>query len=451
MSASATALSAASTHADEAASARAEAPFQAPLSLIANVRWTLGGNTVYAACQWGMLAALAKLGSPEMVGSFSLALAISAPVVMFTGMQLAQIQATDTRRTYRFEEYLFLRGTMGVVAIVTIAGIALAMERATAGAGRGGVALVILLVGVAKVVESISEICYGLFQQRERMDLCSRSLMLRGPLSLAGLCVGLVVSGALGLGLVLLSLTSLAIVLACDLPAARRLEGAPSPRAVPRARDDSAEPATLARLFRLALPMGVVTLLWTLCLVAPRYFIESGLGARELGFFSAMAYAVVAGTLVVHALGRSASPALARRFACGDADGFVALLRKLVGFAAVVGALGVLLAALAGPEALQLLYGPEYAAHAGPFVAIMAAGALGYVAEILVHGLTAARLFRMQLPLFAGALAVTVIGCALLVPRFGVMGAVAATGASFLLCSAGASAILSRAVRGLRA
>ncbi|MCM3875649.1 MAG: lipopolysaccharide biosynthesis protein [Thermoanaerobaculia bacterium] len=424
-----------------------------PLSLGANVRWTLGGNAVYAACQWGMLVAIAKLGSPEMVGGFSLALAISAPVVMFTNLQLAQIQATDTGRCHRFGDYLGLRLAMCPVALAAIVAIAFAADRAPPGGGaRGGAVIVIALVGLAKVVESISDVCYGLFQQRERMDLCTRSLLLRGPLSLLGLYLGLLTVGSLGAGVLALALVWLAVALAYDLPAAKRVLGEPGPPSnisrAPRARIDL---ATMARLFKLAFPMGFVTLLWTLDLTVPRYYIESYLGERELGFFSAMAYTVVSGTLVVHALGRSASPTLARHFALGDRAAFLALLLKLMGWAAAIGGVGVFVVALAGPEVLRILYRPEYAAHAGAFLAIMVAGALGYVTEILVYGLTAARLFKTQLPLFAIALGVITLGCAVLVPRHGLMGAVEATAASFLLCSAGAAAILIRALRGLEA
>ncbi len=46
-----------------------------PLSLRANFSWTFVGNVVYAGSQWGMLVVLAKLGTPEMVGQFSLGLA----------------------------------------------------------------------------------------------------------------------------------------------------------------------------------------------------------------------------------------------------------------------------------------------------------------------------------------------------------------------------------------
>src|SRR5262249_21688837 len=92
--------------------------------------WALAGNVVYAGCQWALLIVLAKLGSPEMVGRFALALAVAGPVMLFAGLQLAAVQATDAAREYRFGHYLALRLTTTGLALAAIAVLAL-------GAGYG--------------------------------------------------------------------------------------------------------------------------------------------------------------------------------------------------------------------------------------------------------------------------------------------------------------------------
>ena len=79
------------------------------LSLRLNFAWTFVGNVVYAGCQWGMLVVLAKLGSPARVGEFALALAVTAPILMFTNLALRAVQATDSRQEYTFGDYLGLR------------------------------------------------------------------------------------------------------------------------------------------------------------------------------------------------------------------------------------------------------------------------------------------------------------------------------------------------------
>ena len=152
-------------------------PAPRPLSLRSNFSWTFAGNVVYAGCQWGMLVVLAKLGSPERVGQFSLGLAVTAPVIIFSNLQLRAVQAIDARREYRFGHYLALRLATTVLALFVIAGIACGFRLETA--------LVILAIGLAKAFESFSNVVYGLSQSHERMDRIALSLMIKGPLSLA--------------------------------------------------------------------------------------------------------------------------------------------------------------------------------------------------------------------------------------------------------------------------
>ena len=91
-------------------------------SLRRNFSWTFVSNTVYWGCQWAVVVLLAKLGSPEMVGRFSLGLAISTPVAYLCNLQLRAMQATDARREHPFGVYLALRlaTTVGIVVIVAL-------------------------------------------------------------------------------------------------------------------------------------------------------------------------------------------------------------------------------------------------------------------------------------------------------------------------------------------
>ena len=94
------------------------------LSLRVNFSWNLAGNLVYAACQWGIVVVLAKLTSPEMVGRFALGLAVTAPIIMLSNLQLRSVQATDARGEYQFGHYLGLRLVTTMLALMTIAAVA---------------------------------------------------------------------------------------------------------------------------------------------------------------------------------------------------------------------------------------------------------------------------------------------------------------------------------------
>ena len=50
------------------------------LPLRKNLAWTLTGKLVYGGCLWGVLVAIAKLGTPDMLGQFALGYRPPAPL-----------------------------------------------------------------------------------------------------------------------------------------------------------------------------------------------------------------------------------------------------------------------------------------------------------------------------------------------------------------------------------
>ncbi len=448
----------------EATGARVPVGEQKRLSLRENFSWTFVGNVVYAGCQWGMLVVLAKIGSPVMVGQFALGLAVCAPVIMFTQLHLRAVQATDAKREYLFGDYMGLRLITTLFALFIIAGI-------TFWAGyRRETALVILVVGLAKTFESVSDVFYGLLQQRERMDRLAKSMMIKGPLSLAALAIGVYLTGSVLWGvaglaaawaliLVGYDVRSGALILRGSLKHSSPLAGqgnpcTPSPLEGEGKGEGELIPhwniSTLVRLAWLALPLGFVMMLISLNTNIPRYFIERYLGERELGIFAAMAYLMVAGNTVVGALGQSASPRLATYYAAQNAGAFRKLLLKLVGIGALLGGAGIVVSLAAGKEILTLLYRAEYAMNLDVFIVLMAAAGIGYVASFFGYAMTAARNFRIQMPLFAVVTITSAVACSVLVPGNGLRGAAMALLLAILVQTGGSLGIVHHALRKLK-
>lgn len=417
---------------------------QKPLTLRRNFSWTFVGNVIYAACQWGMLVVLAKLGSPEMVGQFTLGLAITAPVILFTSLQLRVVQATDAKQQYVFGDYLGLRLISTGLALPIVTGITLTAQY------PWETLLVILVVALAKAVESISDIFYGLMQQHERMDRIAISMMIKGPLSLLFLGLGIYLTNNVLWGAVGLAIAWAIVLFGYDIPSGVWLLDTYQEK--PQGKVPEKPPLALAirprwhwanirKLVWLALPLGFVMMLISLNSNIPRYFIEHYLGERELGFFAAISYLMVAGGMVVNALGESANPRLAKYYVAGDSTAFRTLLFKLVGIGGLLGGVGVLVTAVAGRQILTLLYRPEYAEYANLLVWLMVVTGINYVSSFLGYGMTAARYFRIQMPLFALVTAISATVCLWLIPTTGLLG-----GAIALLIAAVVQAIFSLAV-----
>ena len=391
----------------------------APSSLRRNVSWTFLGNLVYAGCNWMTLTVLAKLGSAEMIGTYALGIAVTQPVMMFAQLNLRSVQATDSRRQYRFADYLGLRLACTAAALAVVSGFAHFGEH------RPETKAVILVVGLAFGFDAISDVFYGLLQQRERMDRIAISLAARGLLSVAFLALGVVVTGSIVWGVLGQALAWALVLIGFDVPNGLRMlrshpEAASS--AVP-GREACPALARLARLGWLTLPMGVTMLLVGLNTNIPRYFIEAQHGEHALGIFAAMSSLVGTGRVIVNALGQSASARLARFFALEDRPAFIGLLKKLLVLGAVLGASAPLVALVAGQQVLTILYRPEYAHESAAFVLLLSAGGIGYLATFAGYGITAARCFRIQVAWSAAVLLTSTATAWWLVPGSGTYGA----------------------------
>jgi len=401
------------------------------LSLRSNFAWAVGGNAVYAICQWGMIVALAKLGSALMVGQFSLGLAIATPVFMLSNLDLRAVQATDARRQFRFAEYLRLRIALTLAALSVVGAIVW-----FGGYGRG-TAIVILAVAVAKAVETLSDIHYGLFQLNDRLDQTGRSMILRGVSSVAALGISLYLIRDVFWGCMCVALVWALTLVLFDVRRGRQLIACTES---PTGCDGSLRSIGL---ITLALPLGMVTTIASVNLHMPRYFVHSHMGEHQLGIFSAMAYATVALTLVGDSLGNSAIPRLSRLYAAGAMTEYRALILRLlaIGCAGGLAALGI--AQGFGAWLLRFFYSADYAAHSRAFTLLTAAAALHFAASMLTSGITSARRFLVQVPLYLLVAASTAWGCARWVPLLGLEGA-----ALGVLCGGAVRLLLAAAVMG---
>jgi O-antigen/teichoic acid export membrane protein len=396
---------------EEPGVSKAQAPLSLVASLRANATWTLLGNLAYAGCQWGMLVAFAKFGDARMVGEFGLGLAITGPVFMFANLQLASVLATDAAGTTSFADYFGARVTTTVTALLASCALSVATH------GSADAPAVVVAVAATKSIESLSDIFHGLFQRREAMDRMAKSMALRGVLSLAAVVLAVRAFGTVVAAAIAVACVSSAVLIGFDLPNGAALLGGLRgvfPRFGVR---------QLAAIVRLALPLGIVTMLISLTANIPRYFLEDHGGPRDLGIFVGLAYIVTASGTVVGAIGRAATPRLANLHAAGQMLAFRGLVRMLLLSALAIGAAGVLVVLLAGRQLLQVLYTPEYAAHASAFAVVMFSGGIGYAASMLGYAVTAGRHFLVQIPLWIAAAASTLAGSALLVSRHGVTGA----------------------------
>ncbi len=398
------------------------------------------GNAVYAACQWGMITAMARDGSAAMVGRFALGLAIAGPIVMFTTAQLRNIQVTDTRGDYSFQEYMTFQTLSSLVALLAIGTICLSPML------EPKQALIVFLVGVAKIIESASEAIFGLLQQHERLDLVAKSQLLKGPLSLGALWLGLWRTENDAVAVCALAVAWAVLFVGVDLRNAvwllkRTGQSATGGLLSLRMLVCSPHAERLRTLLKLALPLGVMSTLISANVYIPRFFLQGHFGESTLGIFAALAYFMVAFTVVTSAISKSALVRLTNSYATHDARAFQRLLMKLVLIGGLLAGGGVLVAIVGGEWLLTLRYGAQYA-KPDVFLLIMFSAGLMGVGAFLNCGTMATRSFVPLMWLYFVVALVSLGTSIWLVPRYGLQGAALTIGISAVVHIVGSVMII---------
>ena len=390
-------------------------------SLRSDFSWTLVGNAVYAGGQFATLMLLAKLLSPELVGQYALGLALVYPVMMFTNLQLRAVMSSGSRQNTHFGNFLGLRLLTTSLALAIVFAVTQIL-----GYGRE-LTTVVLMVGLAYGVETLSDVYYARLQLHDRMAEISKSMIARALLSVLCLAVVTFLVRSLLWGVAAIVLARLIVFFGYDVR--ERTHGlsrqsnwlsnnaALSPRFDPKA---------LRELLWVSLPLGIVVLLGCLNASIPTFFIEHALGERDVGIFAAIGFMVSVGNMAVVSLGQAAFTRLARSCATGSLRAFSSLVGKLLFFGAAIGASGMTISKLAGHEILTLVFRPEYAEQAGLLTWIMAAGGVLFMAQFLGFALTAANFYHSQVALNIAANLGLLVACYWLVERRGLLGAVLA-------------------------
>ncbi|MCL4190828.1 MAG: lipopolysaccharide biosynthesis protein [Thermoguttaceae bacterium] len=403
---------------------RAVEPQLRPLSLGRNFSWVVAGNAAAGLSRWGIFVVLAQIGGLGIVGEVVLAFAITAPIVALASLGLRSSQVTDMSGQYRFGDYLGLRLVSIAMFLLATAGVVLWNGY------ESRMAWLVVVTALGKAFESVSDVFHGLMQQHERMDRVGIALIIQGPLGLALLAVGSLLTGGPVGGMAGLAAALAATLVLFEIPNGYRVLRWNSvrprrPREAVREMFPRWNPRTLAQLAWVTLPLGVVASLTALSPNLPRYAVEEELGRHSLGVFAAIVALASLGTMVTTALGQSSIARLARHHAQGERRAYWKLLALLLAVAAAPGLVLTAVMAVAADLVLGLLYGPELTGHRVLAVLLMIGMTLQQVAGPLGRGIESMRRFRTQMLIRLATVLLLLAVLPPLVGRYGLYGAAA--------------------------
>jgi O-antigen/teichoic acid export membrane protein len=381
-----------------------------PLSLRHNFVWTWIGNGVYFATQWGLLVVLAKFGNINLVGQYSLASAIVAPIMIFSQMQLRQVVVTDARNEYQYSDYYWCRVICTLFALITTSIIILILGYSW------DMSLIMLLLTFAKCFESMSDIIYGKLQKFNRMDYIAISMMIKGVLTLVLFCIILWIMQNLIWALLGTVLVWASIYFFFDVKLANKFpkDGMFDIRRIL---------AAFKQIFWLSLPLSFNSALVSLSGYMPRYFLEYNYGKDAVGLFSIASAPLMFIVLFHNSIGQAIMAPAAVYFQNRELHKFKMLTFKITAIFLFIGILFTATFAIFGEKLMSIIFSPQYISTV-PVLIIMSLGVtLNGFSVFGFMVIVAGRMFKLQLINIIVTVAVQIPLCYFLIKKFGLMGA----------------------------
>ena len=381
------------------------------LLLLKKAKWLVGGNFVFAFSQWVILIFFARMTNQENLGQYALALAIVTPIFAVGNLQLRPLYILDvnSEQKYTYTHFYYLRLICSFIALACCLVLGLFFNVSI---------LVLLLVGLLKFFESYSDIIYAYYNAHDQTQLISKSLFLKGTLSVLAVAVGLYLFDFYT-ALILFLMVYLVVWLFIDNLYIQKTQ-------------EIKKISLDLGIMKSAIPMGISLGIVTLQSNIPRLFLDQYASIEAVGIFTVLSYFIIVGSIFINSICQYLSPRLTHAWNHNRAY-FKKLLSMALLVAGGLGLIAIFLSYFMGEFVLNLVYGAEYVAYTDAFVLTMVAGFILYLATVLGYTLTAIGFIKQQVYLFSIVLIFSVLVSYLCIPEYGIIGGIYTLMVSYLV------------------
>lgn len=315
------------------------------MKILNNLSWMFFANLFVAFSKWLIIILLAKLTTPTDVGIYSLAFAVSAPIVLFANMKLrALIVASDQKDLQNFFNTRFLFNII-TFFVLSLLSIMLYPEYF----------LVILIIGLSKIIDLQSDLYYAIPHRENDLIIVGKMMIAKQLILILAFAGILYFTRNFVMALFIqLIFQFLYLLLVEKLYMFKNYSFT----------KEISSLAGIKKILYLGIPLGLVQMLNSFNTNYPRYVLEYVESAEVLGYFSAIMYLAIIANIFTNALSQVFLPILSNLVKNKKIEEFKKYLyRYLLLFSLGLGFVFILCAVFLGEEVLSIFYGTEYAKY----------------------------------------------------------------------------------------
>lgn len=367
--------------------------------------WSFLGNITYTVSQFIILILLSYGNDYDVVGKYGFALAITAPIVKITNMQLNMIISSDQKKELNFSSLFKIRFMLLNISLVLLVGSILAIDF------NNETFLIILLIFSSKMIESLDDLIYGYFQRGHNIDLVGKSKILKGILSSVLFAISYISLNNIIISLVALNISWLLIML-IDY---KKVDVKKSDLKINRKH--------YKKIILMSFPLGIAGTLDLVNVNIPRYLSQYYLTSTDLGYYTIVSYLMIVGGVLIDSVCITFIPKLSKFVAEQKMDKFNDMIKLINLFAAILSILGLLISIFFGSFILSLLFNISNYEVQKLLNIIMFGCSFWYFASFYNTYLYSMKIYKNQLKIMIVCFFVTLFFGLFFVNEYGLLGA----------------------------
>lgn len=386
-------------------------------------------SAALAAAQLAMFLFASRMWGARGAGEFSLALAICAPITMFTNFSLRNVAAADPDLPKNQGRYVAFKLLNSLLALVMTMAVGLLAYRE-----EWAFVTLLLVVMLYKTAGSWSEFWYGCLQWKDEIPLVVQSGFLRALTSVLAFVAAGLLTGSMIISFLASALMWAVLGFAIDR---RRATVGARPQWI-----------GISGLYLQLGALAASSLVLTITANVPRYLAEYIAGREMLGIFAAATYVIVISNLMVNAVHAVTISSWARL----GLQSPPAVMKQALARCAVIVLLGLIAAGLCWPVSMELMafvFGQGFAVERSLLPAVMLVAAASAASSMISTAIMSLRLYKWQLAVNLAAIVPLFIFSGGFHERFGLTGLVLAWLLSVVMQFSGYFLYLALSVRSL--
>ena len=364
---------------------------------------------------------ISKTQGIESLGVFSLALALTAPLMLFSNFGMRILWVTNTFKYAKFSDFRVVR------LCFSLSGAAITCLFLSLYLPSSNYLSIYVLVVASKLVENNADIFYSRYHRNGEQKQVSKSLIIRGFLGVGGMWVGCFVFDDFFGGVFLYTLMWLLSHIFT--------EQTRTPFPIQELRDLRAYSKIMRDVTLKGVPIAIGLFLANLNMNLPRIQLEREFDLETVGIYSALYFFIQTGSVIVTSIGQAILPQLSGFYNGKNNTEHLSLVAKVLGVIVFMAVVAAFICLFIGDFVLTALFDDTVAARSSTLALFFLLSPAQYSVSIL--NVVIASVKRNSIVMWCQILMfliVSILSC-ILVPKSGVVGAYFSYGMSSAVIS----------------